>query len=301
MAIGLGKKAEASQLQPRCDAFKNNWDNSAASLGFTGFPQARAADGTFVPTDQVVNGPGFKEGTAWQYQWLAQQDPQTLFSLMGGSAQAQARLDTFFAMPAVLANPGTAAADNWVTGSVDYAGHYQFNPNNEPDFHAPWMYAWTDSPWKTSAVTRAQRALYTDDHNGIPGNDDLGATSALGAFEMMGIFEAQPGTGNYIFSAPMFPKIVITQPDGHKTTINTPGASSTTLQYVKSVAVDGQKTDHSWISHQNLVDSHQVNFKLTTDPASTQWGLSTKNQPPAMLGAIPAAKATVTPAARSRR
>jgi predicted alpha-1,2-mannosidase len=290
MAVGLGKAAEAKALQPRCDAFKNIWNPDATSKGFTGFPQMRAADGSFVPTDAVVNGKGFKEGTAWQYQWLAQQDPQALFGLMGGASQAEARLDTFFSLSAILDNVTTAASQNWVTGSIDYNGHFEFNPNNEPDFHAPWMYAWTASPWKTSAVTRAQRALYTDGPNGIPGNDDLGATSALGAFEMLGIFEAQPGSANYIFSAPMFPKVVITQPDGHRTTINAPGASSTTLQYVKSVAVDDQKADRSWISHQNLVGSDRVTFQLTTDPAATTWGVGTENQPPAMLGAIPAAK-----------
>jgi predicted alpha-1,2-mannosidase len=284
MAIGLGKDAEAKQLRPRCEAFKNIWNDSAVSMGFTGFPQARAADGSFVPTDQVVNGQGFKEGTAWQYQWLAQQDPHALFNLMGGSTLAQARLDTFFSLPAVLADPSTAAADNWVTGSVDYAGHYQFNPNNEPDFHAPWMYAWTSSPWKTSAVTRAQRALYSDGPNGIPGNDDLGATSALGVFEMLGMFEAQPGTGNYILSAPMFPKTVITQPDGNKITIKAPGASSTTLQYVDTLKVNGHQTARSWISHRDLVGSRTVDFTLTTDPSSTNWGVGATNQPPAMLG-----------------
>jgi predicted alpha-1,2-mannosidase len=284
MALGLGKDAQAAQLQPRCDAFANIWDTSATSMGYTGFPQVRASDGSFVPADSVVDGTGFKEGTAWQYQWLAQQDPKELFSLMGGSAQAEARLDTFFSMPAVLADPSTAAAQNWVTGSVDYAGHYQFNPNNEPDFHAPWMYAWTSSPWKTSAVTRAQRALFTDGPEGIPGNDDLGATSSVGVFEMLGLFEAQPGSGNYILSAPMFPKAVITQPDGDKLTLNAPGASSTALQYVGTLKVDGAKTTKSWISHKKLIGSRTVDFALTTDPSSTSWGVGTANQPPAMLG-----------------
>ncbi|MCW2901343.1 MAG: alpha,2-mannosidase, partial [Streptosporangiaceae bacterium] len=214
----------------------------------------------------------------------AQQDPHALFDLMGGSTLAQARLDTFFSLPAVLADPSTAAADNWVTGSVDYAGHYQFNPNNEPDFHAPWMYAWTSSPWKTSAVTRAQRALYSDGPNGIPGNDDLGATSALGVFEMLGMFEAQPGTGNYILSAPMFPKTVITQPDGNKITIKAPDASSTTLQYIDTLKVNGHQTARSWISHRDLVGSRTVDCTLTTDPSSTNWGVGAANQPPAMLG-----------------
>lgn len=285
MAVGLGRTEEAKALRPRCDAFENIWNPAAESKGFTGFPQVRAADGSFVPTDAVVDGKGFKEGTAWQYQWLGQQDPQALFRLMGGADRAESRLDTFFALPAVLDDVRTAAARNWVTGPIDYNGHFEFNPNNEPDFHAPWMYAWTGSPWKTSAVTRAQRVLYTDDHQGIPGNDDLGATSALGAFGMLGIFEAQPGSGNYILSAPMFPKAVITQPGGHKITITAPGGSAAKLQYIKSVAVDGGKTDRSWISHRDLTRSDRVEFKLTTDPATSTWGIGTRNQPPAMAGA----------------
>jgi predicted alpha-1,2-mannosidase len=284
MARGLGKVAEAGQLQPRCDAFSNIWDTSATSMGYTGFPQVRGDDGGFVPADSVVDGTGFKEGTAWQYQWLGQQDPKKLFGLMGGSALAESRLDTFFSMPAVLADPATAASKNWVTGSIDYAGHYQFNPNNEPDFHAPWMYAWTSSPWKTSAVTRAQRALFTDGPQGIPGNDDLGATSAVAVFEMLGMFEAQPGSGNYVLSAPMFPKAVITQSDGTKLTVNAPGASSTSLQYVKSLKAGGTPTTKSWVSHRDLLKAGTLDFKLTTDPASTSWGVGTANQPPAMSG-----------------
>ncbi|MFJ5116069.1 GH92 family glycosyl hydrolase [Streptomyces sp. NPDC088551] len=292
MAVGLGKFAEADALQPRCDEFAHIWNPDIESKGYVGFPQVRAADGSFVPTDAVVNGKGFKEGTAWQYQWLGQQDPEALFRLMGGADEAEKRLDTFFTFPAVLDDVSTAAAKHWVTGPIDYNGHFEFNPNNEPDFHAPWMYAWTDSPWKTSAVTRAQRALYTDTYNGIPGNDDLGASSAMGAFAMLGLFEAQPGTGNYIFSAPMFPKAVITQSDGTRLTLNAPGAKSSVNQYIDKLTVGGEKTGRSWISHHDLLAAGTVDFKLTTDGASSRWGRGSGNQPPAMLGAEedPAAK-----------
>jgi putative alpha-1,2-mannosidase len=201
-------------------------------------------------------------------------------------------LDTFFSMPAILDHVATAASENWVTGPFDYNGQFAYNPNNEPDFHAPWMYAWSDSPWKTSAVTRAQRALYTDDYKGLPGNDDLGATSALVAFEMMGLFEAQAGSGNYVLSAPMFPKTVIDPPEGRKITLSAPGAASSTLQYVESLSVDGKASDRSWISHSDLLASRNVDFTLTTDPSSSRWGRGRDNQPPAMLGArpVPASK-----------
>jgi hypothetical protein len=203
---------------------------------------------------------------------------------MGGADRAEGRLDTFFAMPAIQADLTNAAQQNWVTGAFDYHGRFEFNPNNEPDFHSPWMYAWTNSPWKTSAVARAQRVLYTDDYKGLPGNDDLGATSALVAFEMMGFFEAQAGSGNYIFSAPMFPKIVITQPDGHKIAISAPGAASNTLQYIDTMRVDGAKTAKSWMSHNDLTRTDKVTFTLTTDPTTTGWGVGAANQPPAVVG-----------------
>ncbi|MFB9835090.1 glycoside hydrolase domain-containing protein [Actinoallomurus acaciae] len=74
MAIGLGRTREAKVLRPRCEAFKNIWNPDATSKGSTGFPQVRAADGGFVPTGDVVDGTGFKEGTAWQYQWLGAQN-----------------------------------------------------------------------------------------------------------------------------------------------------------------------------------------------------------------------------------
>ncbi|MCW2877640.1 MAG: alpha,2-mannosidase [Sphaerisporangium sp.] len=284
MAIGLDRIAEANVLRPRCDEFQHIWNPDISSKGFTGFPQVRADDGSFVPTTAPESGPGFKEGTAWQYQWLGQQDPQTLFGLMGGADRAEGRLDTFFAMPAIQADLTNAAQQNWVTGAFDYHGRFEFNPNNEPDFHSPWMYAWTNSPWKTSAVARAQRVLYTDDYKGLPGNDDLGATSALVAFEMMGFFEAQAGSGNYIFSAPMFPKIVITQPDGHKIAISAPGAASNTLQYIDTMRVDGAKTAKSWMSHNDLTRTDKVTFTLTTDPTTTGWGVGAANQPPAVVG-----------------
>ena len=43
-----------------------------------------------------------------------------------------------------------------------------YNPNNEPDLHAPYLYAWTGQPWKTATVVRAAETLFT---NGPEGHD----------------------------------------------------------------------------------------------------------------------------------
>ncbi|MFD7919885.1 GH92 family glycosyl hydrolase [Streptomyces sp. NPDC059740] len=278
MASGLGYRDKAATLSARCDNFTKLWDASVTSKGYSGFPVTRNADGTVAGDPDPTQLGAFHEGTAWQYQWLAQQDPQTLFGLMGGPAQAEQRLDTFFDMPTVLADPGKAASDSWVTGAYDYHNNFAFNPNNEPDFHAPWMYAWTGAPWKTSAVLRAMRTLFTDDAYGMPGNDDLGATSSLLVFAMAGIFEAQPGSADYVISAPMFDKVEIRPEQGPRLTVEAPGASASKLQYVSRVTTRQGTLHQSWLSHRDLLRSGTIRIGLSDRP--TDWGVDAA--PPAL-------------------
>ncbi|GHF53773.1 putative alpha-1,2-mannosidase [Amycolatopsis bartoniae] len=278
MAQGLGYWDKAKTLHARCDNFANLWDTSVQSHGFTGFPRARAADGTPVGSADPAQSVGFHEGTPWQYQWLAQQDPAKLLSLMGGPAQAEQRLDTFFDLPLVLSDPAKAAAESWVHGAYDYHNNFAFNPNNEPDLHSPWMYAWTGAPWKTSAVLRAARTLFTDTPYGMPGNDDLGTISSWLVFGMTGIFEAQPGSGTYLLSTPMFEKVEIRPEHGRKIEIEAPGASAAKAQYTKDVRIGAHSYDRSWISHADLLRAGTIRFGLSDEP--TSWG--TRSVPPGM-------------------
>ncbi|WP_237536662.1 GH92 family glycosyl hydrolase [Streptomyces sp. SID5785] len=278
MARGLGHEDEADTLAGRCDNFTKLWDSGVSSKGFTGFPVTRNADGTAAGDTDPTQSGAFHEGTAWQYQWLAQQDPQTLYGLMGGKDAAEQRLDTFFDMPTVLSDPAKAATDSWVTGAYDYHNNFAFNPNNEPDFHAPWMYAWTGAPWKTSAVLRAMRTLFTDDAYGMPGNDDLGATSSLLVFAMAGVFEAQPGSARYLVSAPMFEKVEIRPAHGRPIRIEAPGADASELQYVSSVRTGGKSLRRSWLSHEDLLRAGTIRIGLSGEP--TRWGVDAA--PPAV-------------------
>ncbi|WP_327659403.1 MULTISPECIES: GH92 family glycosyl hydrolase [unclassified Streptomyces] len=281
MAEGLGHRDKAATLASRCDNFTKLWDSGVTSEGFTGFPVTKNADGSVAGDPDPTQSGAFHEGTAWQYQWLAQQNPKALYGLMGGKAAAEKRLDKFFDMPTVLSDPAKAAKDSWVTGAYDYHNNFAFNPNNEPDFHAPWMYAWTDTPWKTSSVLRAMRTLFTDDPYGMPGNDDLGATSSLLVFAMAGVFEVQPGSAKYVLSAPMFDKVEIRPAHGRRISIEAPGADASKLQYVSSVTTGkGTPLRQSWLSHKDLLGAGKIGFKLSDKP--TNWGANAA--PPSMAG-----------------
>ncbi|MCQ9325345.1 glycoside hydrolase family 92 protein, partial [Staphylococcus aureus] len=122
------------------------WDPQVrdAETGFTGFPRPRTEDGQwYTPSDghySPRSHHGFHEGTAWQYQWLAQQDVPGLVEAMDGREQAGRRLDAFFAMDALQADPLNAARKAWVVGPYSYYNQFRYNPNNEPDLHSPWLY-----------------------------------------------------------------------------------------------------------------------------------------------------------------
>lgn len=291
MAKGLGEQDKAEQLAGRCMNIANIWNPASESKGFNGFPQSRAADGTWAGPSDPADSIGFHEGTSWQYQWLAQQNPPALFALMGGAERAQQRLDTFFDLPKVLSSPQTVAKESWVIGAYDYHNNFAFNPNNEPDLHAPWMYAWTSSPWKTSAVMRAARPLFADSAYGMPGNDDLGTISSWLVFSMIGMFEAQPGSGAFILSAPMFPSVRITPNGGAPIVINAPGAKADELQYISSVTLGNPgrpvRWAKSWVSSNQLSRGATVNITLTTDPASTRWGTKASDRPPTFGPGLP--------------
>ncbi|MFE1951527.1 GH92 family glycosyl hydrolase [Streptomyces sp. NPDC059524] len=280
MAGGLGETAKEKTLRARCGNFADEWDFGVSSKGFDGFPRARTPQGTWAGSSDPTQSTGFHEGTAWQYQWLAQQDAPGLFALMGGKAKAQQRLDTFFDMPELLRDHTGVAKKSWVVGAYDYHNNFAFNPNNEPDLHAPWMYAWTDQPWKTSAVLRAAQPLFTDDAYGMPGNDDLGTLSSWSVWSMIGFYEVMPGSAEYVLSAPMFDRVRI-QPDGGRPVdIVTPGADRSKLQYVSSVRVGDRAWTKSWIKHGDLLNAGTVRFALTSDPSSTDWGRGSDAQPP---------------------
>ncbi|HEY6630794.1 MAG TPA: glycoside hydrolase family 92 protein, partial [Rhizobiaceae bacterium] len=291
MAAGLDYRDKAEILAARCTHFTRLWDPTITSLDFSGFPVAKHSDGSPVGNPDPTQSVAFHEGTAWQYQWMAQQAPQTLFALMGGAGQAETRLDRFFDMPTVLTDPAKAASESWVTGAYDYHNNFAFNPNNEPGFTAPWMYTWTGAPWKTSAVLRAVRTLYTDDVYGMPGNDDLGATSALLVFAMAGIFEVQPGSAIYVISAPMFEKVEVLPENGTTIVIDAPGASAARLQYVSSAKIEGPdgsgELGRSWLSHQELLSAGTIRIELSDTP--TDWGV---NAGPPAMGQVGGARGT---------
>jgi predicted alpha-1,2-mannosidase len=278
MATGLGETSAAAALRGRAGNWRRVWDAGVRdpSLDFQGFPRPRIEDGSFfVPTHGAYSprsDQGFHEGTAWQYQWLVQDDVPGLVVAMGGLDAARARLDAFFAYDALAADPRGGARANWVVGPYSYYNQYRYNPNNEPDLHAPWMYVLLGQPWKTDLVVRAAQALFRDAPDGVTGNDDLGTMSAWYLFGALGMYPAVPGTGQLLLHAPRFPRVEIDLEGGRTLVLEAPGADARKPQYIAGVAVDGTAHPQSWIDWSALRDGGTVAYALTGNPPVDGWG-----------------------------
>ena len=285
MAAALGEEEAAATLRARAGNWRKVWDPSVRDplLGFEGFPRPRIeGGGFFVPTHGAYSprsDQGFHEGTAWQYQWLVQQDVPGLVAAMGGAEQARARLDAFFAYDALVADLQGGARTNWVVGPYSYYNQFRYNPNNEPDLHAPWMYVLLGQPWKTDVVVRAAQALFRDAPDGVTGNDDLGTMSAWYLFSALGIYPAVPGTGQLLLHAPRFPRVEVDLEGGRKLVLEAEGADPRKPQYIAGVSVDGAAHPQAWVDWAALRGGATVRYALAAVPPVQRWGTRADDLP----------------------
>lgn len=285
MATALGETDIAATLRERGRNWRKVWDAGVADqeLGFRGFPRPRIEGGGFYVPAHGSYDPrsnhGFHEGTAWQYQWLAQQDVPGLVAAMGGIAQARNRLDAFFAHDELAKDVQGGARKHWVVGPYSYYNQFRYNPNNEPDLHTPWMYTLLGQPWKTATVVRAAQALFTNAPNGVTGNDDLGTMSAWYVFSTIGLYPAVPGTGQLLLHAPRFPRVELDLDDGHVLTINASGANAGSVQAIDGVHIDGKPHAQAWVDWAALRNGGSIDFILATRADPNGWGTRPQDLP----------------------
>jgi predicted alpha-1,2-mannosidase len=286
MAWALGQEDDALSLSQRALNWKKVWDPSVVdtATGLRGFPRPRLLDGSWFADVGSGFDPrgdhGFHEGTAWQYQWLVPQDIPGLAEAMGGQAQALRRLDLFFDYDAIQADPG-AVRKSWVVGPYSYYSQFRYNPNNEPDLHAPWMYTLMGQPWKTTTVLRAAETLFGNGPSGVTGNDDLGTMSAWYLFSALGIYPDAPGSGRFLLHAPRFTRAEIDLPQGRVLRIEAPEAKAGERRYVQSVSWANKPLSRVWLDWEQLQAGGTLGYRLAPQPETAGWGTHAADLPAA--------------------
>ncbi|MEA2174023.1 MAG: hypothetical protein QOD00_1615 [Blastocatellia bacterium] len=203
----------------------------------------------------------YVEGNAVQYTWMIPHNMRALFDRIGGDEEAIKRLDSFFTE--LNAGPDRP----------------YFFIGNEPVFAVPWLYNYARAPWKTQAITRrALTELFTNDPGGIPGNDDLGATSSWVVFAAIGLYPIIPGVGGFSINSPLFPEITVRLKDGKLLKITGEGASAKT-PYVQGLRLNGRPYNSTWLPFEKIAGGARLQFKLGNVP-NRKWASAASSTPP---------------------
>ncbi|MGC4746649.1 GH92 family glycosyl hydrolase [Micromonospora sp. DT201] len=269
LAGQVGDRANERTFLKRSGNWSNVFDVTATPQG--GYMRSRKADGTWADrTFTPATESGFVEGSSARYTWMVYSDVAGLARAMGGNKAAEQRLDAFFRVP-----------DGTPDGAFDFSARdlNRYDPTNEPDMNAPYLYNYFGVPYKTQETVRAVvDQLWSNTPGGIPGNDDAGTMSSWYVFSALGMYPQNPSRADLVLSAPLFPRAVIEAGHGRKITVNAPDASAHN-KYIQSVKVNGKKSNRSWVPDSLVNKGGTVDFVLGGKP-NTSWGSAPSDAPP---------------------
>ena len=176
----------------------------------------------------------FYEALSAEYSLSIPHDVPGLIEACGGAETFRKRLDLFFERK-------------------------RYNVGNEPSFLTPCLYHWIGRPDLTSdRVRQIITENYTDQPDGLPGNDDSGAMSSWLAFHMLG-FYPNAGQSYYLLHAPLIPEWTLQLSNG-KTLHGTVKGKGT---HFEKVELNGRRLEDARLEHADLMAGGELTFYVS--------------------------------------
>jgi predicted alpha-1,2-mannosidase len=271
MAKALGKQDDSTYFSTRAKAYREYFDPT------TQFMRGKLSDGTwrepFDPVKSSHRRDDYCEGNGWQYLWLVPQDPEGLIELLGGDVPFAEKLDQLFTVESIKSED--ASAD--ISGLIGQYAH-----GNEPGHHTTYLYAFVGQQWKTARLVRQiLTTLYSDQPDGLSGNEDCGQMSAWYVFSAMGMYPVNPAAGIYVFGSPVIDEATIAVPGGKSFTVVTQNNSPENL-YIQAVELNGRPYSKSYITHPDIIAGGELTFVMGPEP-NKAFGAAAEDRPQSMV------------------
>ena len=271
MANALGKTEDAELFTKRSKYYKFYFDDSIK------FMRGKMADGTwrtpFSPIFSQHREDDFCEGNSWQYTWLAPQDVEGLIEIHGGENAFVTKLDSLFS----ISSEQVEGASSDISGLIGQYAH-----GNEPSHHTVYLYAYAGQQWKTAEKVREIcTTFYTDQPDGLCGNEDCGQMSAWYVLSSMGMYAVNPANGAYVFGSPLFNSAEIVLPGEKSFKIIAENNSNENL-YIQSATLNGEAYTKSFITHKEILNGGELVFKMGNTP-NPEFGADMENRPKSIV------------------
>ncbi|QND54096.1 glycoside hydrolase family 92 protein [Phyllobacterium sp. 628] len=263
-------KADIETLVAGAKNWTNIFDDTTKTL------RAKDASGAMV-------GGSFHESTEENYIWTFAYDWTSLISKLGGKAKAIDRLNNLVSFdtgkPFEGKEPTGAQLDGQAEGGYPENSHKLYI-GNEPAFQAPWAYNWAGGAKYTQYILPIiMNNTFLTTPGGLPGNDDMGATSSWYVWSALGLFPVIPSTPGLAVATPQFSDITLWFADGNKLHITTDKeAMLAKAPYIKEMKLGGTVYQGTWLPLDKIAKGGEIRFTLSDKP--TDWGSGDDLTPP---------------------
>lgn len=245
-----------TDYKKRSNAFEYVYDKTI------GFMRPKFSNGKWKPEFDPLDthGQGFIEGNAWTYSLFVPHNIDKLIDMMGGDEKFTRHLDSLFTMS--LDEKYIAKTEDITRDGI--IGNYVHG--NEPGHHIPYLYNWTNSPWKTQERVRMiMDTMYGSKEDGLCGNDDAGQMSAWYIFSALGFYPVSPGNNQYALGSPNIKEATINLNGGKQFTIKAENQSQENV-YVEKVTVNGKALDRNYLTHDDIINGGEIVFFMSDKP-----------------------------------
>ncbi len=257
LAKALGKTHEAEKYAAKSMYYKNVFNPK------TKYFQARNSDGSFVWNfnphitsfyDAIMIkkfADCYCEGGARHWRWSAIHDIDGMIELFGSKEYFVSELEEFMkdaSLTRAAVDPGDGY---WIGNQHDIHTPYLFSNAGRPDLTQKWV-RWT------------LKNRFSDDINGLDGNDDGGTISSWYVFSALGFYPLA-GTDKYWIGSPNIDNAEIKLSNGKtlKITANNQGDKNV---YVSSVTLNNEKLEGCYITHSQLMNGGELVFTMSRFP-----------------------------------
>ena len=259
----MGKNDIATEFYQRAQYYKNLFDPS------TNFFRGKKGGCFVTPFDPTQVNFMLTEANTWQYNFFAPQDINGHIDLMGGKRAYEQKLNELF----LASSKMTGRVQSDITGLIGQYAH-----GNEPSHQMAYLYDFVGKPIKTQRlVNKIMNELYTDQPDGLCGNEDCGQMSAWYVMSAMGFYPVTPASGYYVIGVPHFEAMTLNLENGKQFHVVAKNISHEN-RYIKSVRLNGKELKRSYIYAEEILKGGKLVFEMTNQRNSL-WGTDEMSWP----------------------
>jgi predicted alpha-1,2-mannosidase len=241
-----GDSVAYRQYLQRSGSWRNLLDSAS------GMMRPRQNGQWLTPFDPREVNNHYTEANAWQTSFYVPQDVYGWIEAVGGAERAEALLDTLFGTSSKTT--GRTQAD--ITGLIGQYAH-----GNEPSHHIAYLYHYLGRPQKTlNLVRQIQNNFYSDQPDGLVGNEDCGQMSAWYVLSMLGLYPVTPGSTEWMWSVPSLSSYRLRLPNGRTLKVQTDPACTQGTAWPERL-VNGQRSDALALEHARLMEGGDWTYR----------------------------------------